>query len=69
MKITELIVDAEREDHIARHNVSVAEVYEVALNPASLVRRVRDERYIITGQTLGGRYLSVFIAPRNWAGV
>lgn len=69
MEILELVVDADREDHIARHHVSVDEVYEVVENSTSFVRHARDKRYVIIGQTLAGRYLAVYVASRERAGI
>jgi len=64
VKIYELVVEAGREEHIARHQVSVAEVEEVVFG-APFIRRTRQGRYHVIGQTEAGRYLAVFIAPRG----
>ncbi len=55
-----LFVPEEREDHIARHGVSVAEVYDVVYGN-STQRRSRYGRYRLIGQTGGGRYLVVIV--------
>ena len=64
MKIYELVIEPGREDHIARHQVSVAEVEEVIFG-APFIRKARQGRYHIIGQTEAGRCLAVFIAPRG----
>ena len=64
MRIYELIVEPGREEHIARHHVSVTEVEEVVFG-TPFIRKTRQERYIIVGQTQVGRYLTVFVAPRG----
>jgi len=64
VKILELIIEPGREEHIARHHVSVAEVEEVIFG-APFIRRAREERYHIIGQTQAGRYLTIFVAPRG----
>lgn len=64
MKIYDLIVDPGREEHIARHHVSVAEVGEM-VEADPFITRTREGRYRLIGQTRAGRYLCVIIAPRG----
>lgn len=64
MRIYELIIEPGREEHIARHQVSVEEVEEVIFG-VTFIRRARQGRYHIIGQTQAGRYLTVFVAPRG----
>lgn len=64
MRIYELIVEAGREEHIARHQVSVAEAEEVVFG-RHVVYRVRQGYYGLNGQTDAGRYLTVIVAPRG----
>jgi len=64
VKIYELIIEPGREEHIAGHHVSVAEVEEVIFG-APFIRKARQGRYHIIGQTEAGRYLVVFVAPRG----
>ena len=64
MKIYGLIVEPDREEHIARHHVTVEEVDEVVFAEA-YVRRDKQGYYRLIGQTHAGRYLTVFIAPRG----
>ena len=64
VRIFELIVEPDREEHIARHGVTVEEVEEVVFgNPFST--RTRQGRYGLIGQTEAGRYLTVILAPRG----
>ena len=64
MKSYDLIVEPGREEHIARHHVSVTELEEVvAATP--FVTRTRQGRYRLIGQTAAGRYLSIIVAPRG----
>lgn len=64
MKIYELVIEPGREEHIALHQVSIAEVEEVIFG-APFIRKARQGRYHIIGQTEAGRYLTVFVAPRG----
>lgn len=64
MRIYELIIEPGREEHITRHQVSVAEVEEVIFG-VPFIRKARQGRYHIVGQTEAGRYLTVFVAPRG----
>ena len=62
MSIVDLVVEFGREDHVARHNVSVIEVEEVVYGTRSM-RRERNGYYRLVGQTDAGRYLTIFVAP------
>jgi len=62
--IDELVVKPDREEHIARHGISLEEVDRVVFGP-SLVLRARDGRYYVIGQTESGRYLSIYVGPRG----
>jgi len=64
VKIYELVIEPGREEHIARHHVSVAEVEEVIFG-TPFIRKARQGRYHIIGQTEAGRYITVFVAPRG----
>ncbi|MBI4319780.1 MAG: BrnT family toxin [Chloroflexi bacterium] len=64
MRIYRLIVEPEREEHIARHHVSVEEVEDVASGNV-FVRRARQGYRRLIGQTSAGRYLTIFVAPRG----
>ncbi len=64
MRIYELVIDPGREEHIARHQVSVIEVEEIIFG-APFIRKARQGRYHIIGQTEAGRYITVFVAPRG----
>lgn len=52
------------EEHIARHNVTLAEVEEVTAN-RPFTMRGRKDRYRLIGQTDSGRLLTVIAAPRG----
>ncbi len=64
MRILELVIEPEREEHIARHHVRVAEVEEV-VSGKHVSFRARHDHYGLIGQTEAGRYLTIFIAPRG----
>lgn len=64
MKIYELIAEPGREEHIARHHVSVAETEEVAFG-LHVTFRTRHGYYALIGQTEAGRYLTVIVARRE----
>ena len=64
MRIDELIREPGREEHIARHHVTLEEVDEVVFG-APVVFRARQGRYQLIGQTDAGRYLVVILAPRE----
>ena len=64
MRIDELVAEPEREEHIAEHNVSIEEAEEVAYGE-HFATRAKHRYYRLIGQTSGGRYLTVFVAPRG----
>lgn len=63
VRILDLAWDERNEEHIARHGVTREEV-EDAVRNKPFVTRARDGTYRVIGQTLGGRYLTVIVAPR-----
>jgi uncharacterized DUF497 family protein len=65
VRIYELIIEPGREEHIACHQVSVSEVEEVIFGEP-FIRKARSGRCHVIGQTEAGRYLAVFIAPREY---
>lgn len=49
---------------IARHGVALDEVREVVFGTV-FPRRTRQGRFLVTGQTFGGRYLTVVVIHRG----
>lgn len=64
MRIDDFIVEPGREEHIARHSVSLTEVNEVIFGDP-LMGRTQLGRWRLIGQTLSGRYLTVIVARRK----
>ncbi|MDP2662278.1 MAG: BrnT family toxin [Dehalococcoidia bacterium] len=64
MKVCELVIEPDREEHIGRHHVSVDEVEEVIYGK-HVNFRARHGYYGLVGQTESGRYLTIFIAHRG----
>lgn len=62
--IRELLIDNDRDDHIARHGVVVGEVQDVVFG-RHMSERTREGRLLLVGQTRGGRYLTIVVAPRD----
>lgn len=46
-------------DHLARHGVTPEEVEEVAFNNSPYIRKGREGKRYLYGQTIGGRYLFI----------
>ena len=54
--------DEETVEHLARHGVHPVEVEEACrVHPYTL--RARGKRYIVLGQTVAGRYLTIILEP------
>ena len=64
MEVYELVIEPDREDHIARHSVAVQEVEEVVYG-RPFTSKTRERRFRLIGQTDAGRYLTVFLGPRG----
>lgn len=64
MRIRLFVVESGREEHIARHGVTLEEVDEL-VEGRFLAERTREDRYLVVGQTQAGRYLSIVIADRS----
>lgn len=64
--IERLAYEDDRPAHIARHDVTIAEVFEV-INGDYLTFAKLD-RYMIVGQTAGGRFLAVVVGNRDQPG-
>jgi len=60
MNIGGLYWDDENVEHIARHNVNPEEVEDVCFG-IHISRREGSERYVLSGQSAGGRYLNVVV--------
>ena len=60
MIISELEWDDENIEHIAQHNVGPQEVEEVCFG-LHISQKAGDKRYILSGQSVGGRYINVVV--------
>jgi uncharacterized DUF497 family protein len=68
MYLKRLEIEADRADHIWRHHVTATEVSEVIAN-GFVSRAASTGRYLLVGQTDGGRYLAIYIGKRDEPGV
>lgn len=64
VRISDLEWDARNEEHVARHAVEPEEVEEATHND-HYVTRARDNLFRVIGQTDAGRYLTIYVAPRD----
>ena len=62
--IETLIVDEDREAHIARHNITLDEVLEVLTGDYVFIAG-REERWLLIGQTGDKRYLTIIVGERS----
>lgn len=65
MVIQNLIWDEWNVEHIARHNVKPEEVEEVCGSRKIFISKVGGQKKRIIGQTLSGRYLTIFLADKD----
>lgn len=63
--ISEFVWDEWNQEHIAEHGVDTDEVTEVSRN-APYITRARDDHYRVIGQTDGGRFLTLYVARRDF---
>jgi uncharacterized protein len=64
-RIRAVVITEQAEEHIWGHRVRPEEVEDVCLNSDDppILRRTREGRILALGQTAGGRYLFVVLAP------
>ena len=56
--------DEDNEEHIGRHGVTAEEVEQVCFS-RPLVRRRREQRRLVYGRTMAGRYLFIVLAMKS----
>lgn len=64
MRIDDFIIEDGREEHIARHHVTLDEVDNIVYG-RHVHQHLERELYSITGRTDAGRFLTVIIAHRS----
>ena len=64
MLIKNLIWDEWNIEHIARHGANPEEIEQVCQGK-HLANNLENKTYRIIGQTANGRYLTIFLSPRN----
>jgi len=64
MVIRKLIWDSWNIEHISRHNVEPNEV-EAVCGAKNLFNKWKNKTYRVIGQTAEGRFLTIFLAPRE----
>jgi len=65
MWIFDLEWDDVNAEHIARHGINPDEVDEVVFHRSYHLTHVRNERYLLTGRTDGGRIISVILERKG----
>ena len=66
--IEQLIVESDRAAHIARHDITLDEIYEV-VNGDYVVVRAKLDRWRIIGSTKSGRKITVIVGERSQPGI
>ena len=61
--IDELIIEEDRSEHIAKHNVTVDEVLEVVFGDYATAKG-KSDRVLLTGKTLNQRLITVIVGQR-----
>jgi uncharacterized DUF497 family protein len=64
IRVDTLIVDEHRLQHIARHDVTIAEVREITAGDFVVIQGHHD-RFLLIGQTSAGRFLTVVVGART----
>jgi uncharacterized DUF497 family protein len=64
VRFRDLVVAPGREEHIARHHVTIGEAEEVVFG-TPYIRRDRQGYLRVIGQTAAGRYVTVIVARRG----
>lgn len=66
--IKELKIEGDRPEHIAKHDITIAEVKEVISRDYVFIEG-REKRWLLIGRTKHGRFLTVVIGERREKGV
>lgn len=64
MVIEELIIESDREEHIARHKIIIEEVSEIISGNYVYIKG-KLQRWLLIGKTKKGRYLTVIVGIRK----
>jgi uncharacterized DUF497 family protein len=59
-----LIIEEDRTEHIARHNVHIDEVVEIVAATYVYIAS-RDDRYLLIGKTNKDRFLTIVVGKRE----
>lgn len=62
--VEELIIEEDRSEHIARHNLTVDEVLEVVFGDY-VTGEGKEDRLLITGKTLNNKLITVIVGKRR----
>lgn len=66
--IKELTIEGDRSEHIAKHDITIAEVKEVISRDYVFIQG-REKRWLLIGKTKHGRFLTVVIGERRKKGI
>lgn len=61
--VEDLIIEKDRPDHIARHNVTIDEVLEVISGKYVFIKS-REDTWLLVGKTKKKRYLTIIVGER-----
>lgn len=62
--VEELIIEVDREEHIAKHEVTIKEVVEIVSGDYAYIRG-KWGRWLLIGKTKKGRFLTVVVGSRR----
>lgn len=64
LRIGKLIIEVDREEHIAKHDVSINEVLEIISGDYVYIKG-KLERWLLIGKTKKKRYLTIVVGERK----
>ncbi len=64
VEIEELIVEEDRPEHIAKHKITIKEVFEVIAGDY-LILKGKSDKSLLVGKTKKGRLITVVVGPRS----
>lgn len=64
LEIGKLIIEVDREEHIAKHNVTINEVLEIISGDYVYIKG-KFERWLLVGKTKKKRYLTIVVGERR----
>lgn len=62
--VKRLIIESDREEHIAKHKITIEEVIEIVSGDYVYIQ-AKEERWLLIGKTIKDRFISIVVGQRK----